>query len=797
MRAFVKILLIAAGLTGLLGGALLSMGHLRSAESDLQELEMARLRNLATSWEANLLSVRSSFRDLMLRHNITAIVEHPSEWAAWRVENKVQQMQDSWPNGVARPRGWMLLRNTGEMHALVGDSTGLAAAVEEFLRPEAPDILLGSPVAGRHRFLALQYAPAGIPENPAPGRLVALLDPAALFVVPDDPPAHWTLMNSPTEAFLASSRGAEPPIGAGTWNILLSEPHGMITLDGGYPLAFCRIHVPGMSPLLVVSEIETPMSAASAAGALILLSAGTAFLVLALRPRRKESKPETAEQTAQGEPDEAKPTPDLVTFRQVFHTIQTPLLVLDANGKLLRVNAAARELFKLPKNGQPDDSLTVLGSSFQGTLREFCRKSTSPEFAEGKWLIRSTNRNVFDGEVIVSHMTSAGSELGPVTLEFRDVKSAPRTTPAESAMGAVGLDDLNPQPIILVDSQAQVLQCNRAALDISARLADKPRLNDVLPSLEETDLELLLDPLRAQRFESLFGSRMHEFYPVPTDAGIVLYGLRKSDAQSLQIALHQAQENFNTLCATVSDAVLLVDPRTHLIQEANLAASDMFGAVHPGLPGKNIDDFADWPWQSEHLRSPVQMMRADDQCIECAFEHELVKIEGEPTLMVVVSKLFELENRNARQLADYADTVAETISEQVQRMAEPSTPVMPVGPGMLVVTNPTVRDVARRMLERLGHSCEVFTNLDDATVWVVRADYRPEFLMIDLGDFDRPQDLIEIVRARCGDVPCVGLTDNESDDLPDGSNTVLNKPFELEDVVSSLQRLDLGTAVES
>lgn len=797
MRAFLKIILVAVGLTGLLGGALLSMGHLRTAESDLQELEMARLRNLASNWETNLLSVRSSFRDLMLRHNVTAIVEHPSEWAAWRVENKVQGMQDNWPTGLAKPRGWMLLRNTGELHAVIGDSAGIGAALEAFSKPEAPDILLGNPEAGRDRFLALQYAPPSGPENLTPGRLVAIVDPASLFVVPDDPPAHWTLMNGPTEAFLASTRGAEPPIGAGTWNILLSEPHGMITMDGGLPLAFCRIHVPGMSPLLVVSEIETPMGAASAAGALLLLTAGTACLVFALRPRRSGSV-KAESNTLQTENEESKPTPETVTFRQIFQAVHTPLCVVDANGKLLRVNSAARELLHLPKGGQPDDTLTVIGSDFQGTLREFFKKAAQPGFQRGSWLLSKSSKHFFDGEILATRLSATGNESGPVALEFVESRLVVADESSKTNHPVSVVDSLNPQPILLVSPEGRVIECNLAALEISAKLADQPLLHEVLPGLELVNVNKVLDPQQAQRFESLFGSRVHEFYPVPTVKGMLLYGLKKSDAQSLQIALHQAQENFNTLCATITDAVLLVDPRTHLIQEANLAASDLFGAIHPGLPGKNIDEFADWPWQEEHLRASIQLMRADDQCVQCSFEHELVKIEGEPTLLVVVSRLFEYEQRDARQLAEYADSVAENISEQIYRAPEPAAPqMMPIGPGMLVVTNPTVRDVARRMLERLGHACEVFTNLDDATIWIVRSEQRPEFVMIDLGDFDQPRDWIEMVRSRCGDVPCVGLTDNETDELPDGSNAVLNKPFELEDVVSSLQRLDLDAAMES
>ncbi|MBK8129962.1 MAG: hypothetical protein IPK53_14000 [bacterium] len=209
MRPFVKIIGIAIGMTGLLGGALLSMGHLQSAEGDFQQLELARLRNLAGSWETQLLSVRSAFRDQLLRHDVTTMVEHPAEWAGWRVENKLSGILDSWPPDAPRPRGWALLRSTGEPHAVFGDTSGLADALVNFQQPEAPDIMLSGRPTGPGRFLAMQYAPPADDQNPEPGRLLALVDPQSLFAVPTDPPAQWALMNGPKDV-----SGLDLPVGA-------------------------------------------------------------------------------------------------------------------------------------------------------------------------------------------------------------------------------------------------------------------------------------------------------------------------------------------------------------------------------------------------------------------------------------------------------------------------------------------------------------------------------------------------------------------------------------------------------
>ncbi len=797
MRAFVKIIGIAVGLTGLIGGALLSMGHLRTAEGDYQDLEMAKLKNLASTWETQLLSLRSAFRDVLLRHSVTAVVEHPSDWAVWRFENKIGQMTEDWPTGLAQPRGWVLLRSNNVIHAVLGDSTGFAEALDDFAQPDAPDILLTEKTKGPKRCLALQYAPPSNDQNPTPGRLLALVDAQSLFKIPSDPPAQWVLMNGPTATYLASARRSDPPIGAGTWGILLSQTSGLVTMDDGLPLAFARIRVPGMQPLLVVSEINSPTSATTAAGALLLLAAGTVMLVVMLRPRKKPGSAAVVI-TESTEPEETKSSRDSVTFRQIFQAVRTPLCVVDESGRLLRVNSAARELLYLPKGGQPDDSVTVIGGDFRGSLKEFLLRAVSPEYNGGCWLLCREEKHYFDGEIVATKLTASADQSGPVALEFVENLPVSAADTTEIAPIVSAVDALNPLPVLLVNREGRVVHCNHAALDINTKLASSPLLHEVLPGLELSYLPTVVDPNRTSKFESLFGSRLFEFYPVPTSDGMLLYGQKKSDSQSLQIALRHAQENFNTLCGMCSEAVLLVDPRTHAIQEANIAASDLFGAVHPGLIGKDMSEFADWPWTEEHLRTSVQMQRGDGQIVPCSFEHELIKIEGEPTLLVVVDRLHEEESRNVADLADYAQSVAEKLSETLQREPEPPVQeIIPIGPGMLVVTNPTVRDVARKMLEHLGHPCEVFTNLDDATLYLVRSDIRPEFVMIDLGDFDSPADWIEMLRARCGSVPCIGLSDVPNEDLPEGPNALLPKPFELDDVAQSLQSVDVDSVMDA
>ena len=143
----------------------------------------------------------------------------------------------------------------------------------------------------------------------------------------------------------------------------------------------------------------------------------------------------------------------------------------------------------------------------------------------------------------------------------------------------------------------------------------------------------------------------------------------------------------------------------------------------------------------------------------------------------------------------------EILSEPVTHPTDPNSvptalPVLPLGPGILVTLNPTVREVARRLIEKCGHTCEAFTNLDDAVVWLITHDVRPEFLAIDLTDFDQVDSWVTDLRVRCGEVPCIGFTDGETYLLPNGGlNTLLAKPFDLDSLNEALSVVHLEAAL--
>ena len=113
------------------------------------------------------------------------------------------------------------------------------------------------------------------------------------------------------------------------------------------------------------------------------------------------------------------------------------------------------------------------------------------------------------------------------------------------------------------------------------------------------------------------------------------------------------------------------------------------------------------------------------------------------------------------------------------------------GPALLIAFSPTVRDVARRLLEKTGHPNEAFSSLDDATVWLITHDVRPEFVAIDLSDYDGGVNWIDDMRTRCGNVPCLCFTNGEEYEIEGNTHAYLPKPFDLDMLTGAMNELNI------
>ena len=775
---------IAAG-AAVLAGTLLLMGNLQNAGARAVQLEQSRLDAQARHWETQLEAARAALRDQIVRYDLLAVLYHPEEWTSWRVQDKFEAMRSTWTRENGALRALALLNPDGRLHTVQGDSTRLSDALKGLRGTDGADAALLGRSGALPEVLALQFY--SVPAAPAAraGRIVALIEPAALFAPFSDTPSDWTLLSDPNDVLLQS--GASPPaqpISEATWTLMVSQRTGIVQMPGGNSVCFARVQIPGMRPMLLIHPVHVPVAAAGWVAAIFSLMGLGVMLPLVWRGKLGAA----AEDAAPAAPADV----DAAGYRQIVQSIADPICVVDGSGAVLKANRAAHEWLHLSR-GRPDDAVAVVSADSERSAHEFLKRAGEDPAAVSGECRMSFHDSVWEGAVEASRLYRDGEGHGPVLLHFRAYSVAERERPDDDSLPQLpapatesAADPHSPFPVLSVTPDGLIVAYNEAARRACARLEDTPLLGDILPGMDGRHFADVLAGGDGSVFQSLFGPRTHEFTVVFDGERILLYGHPLADSQNLEIEMKQAQENFYGLCALVPSPVLLVDPREHTVIEANAAAGDLFERTAAGLRGQTLDSLSAEPWEPAQSNGSFIAQTLNSNRVPCTLRYELIKVEGVPVLMVVLDRLPESVQPAAQ--------VPEPSTVEPERPLAPSTPpALPIGPGMLITLNPTVREVARRLFDKSGHACEAFTNLDDAVVWIITHDVRPEFLAIDVTDFDAVESWIADLRARCGDVPCIAFTDGETYSLPEGGrNTFLEKPFDLEAFQDALAAVDLS-----
>ncbi|MCX6600041.1 MAG: hypothetical protein NT025_00565 [bacterium] len=203
---------IAAG-AAVLAGTLLLMGNLQNAGARAVQLEQSRLDAQARHWETQLEAARSALRDQIVRYDVLAVLYHPEEWTSWRVQDKFGVMRSTWTRENGTLRALALLNPDGRLHTVQGDSARLSDALKSLRGTDGADAALLGRSGALPEVLALQFYSAPTAPAARAGRIVALIEPAALFTLFSDTPSDWTLLSDPDEVLLQS--GASPPRGGG------------------------------------------------------------------------------------------------------------------------------------------------------------------------------------------------------------------------------------------------------------------------------------------------------------------------------------------------------------------------------------------------------------------------------------------------------------------------------------------------------------------------------------------------------------------------------------------------------
>ncbi|MBU1983418.1 PAS domain-containing protein [bacterium] len=785
MSAVKRSVPLALAVLAVAAGAALIMGNRPGTREQVIRMEQTRVETLARSWEFQITAARSMFRDQLIRHGLLDALDHPEEWSSDRVSGKLSSVSHSWGKEAGVPLTLALLRSDGSLHTYVGDSSRLKSAVRALSSPGQNDVVLLARSEAQPELLALEFQTPALQLGHRPGHMIGLIGLPGFLAGVRDIPSGWALLAGPGKPLIVSQSGpARIPINDATWPLLLSQGTGTIPLENGTTLCFSRIQVPAMEPLLLVLPLS-PARSALVPLAIILICAGLAGMVW-LQVRRWKTQPATMAFTQPSVPRE-----DTLWLRQVFHSLDDPICVVNSAGEVIRANNKAHHWFHFHR-GRPRDDLTVWRDAGDCLLTELLAMAAEdPEAASGRMSLQVEGMEL---EGVLRAERIEGSDDGAVMLQFKlglAASETPSATNSESNAQPGEPDPYCPYPVLSVSTDGLVVGFNDAARRSCARLDESPLITDILPALSDKELPKLLAAVNGHTFESLFGPRPHEFRLVRREGQLYLYGHPLSASKNLEIEMKQAQQNFYTLCALSALPVILADPRDHSILEANAAAADLLQTTPPALRGRALADFSAEPWELNNEDSLYIARGYNGIAIRCRLQYELIKVEGAPTLLIV------LEPESEPLLPDYPEIVPQaTVMDSPPSSPEPLP--LPPGPGLLITLNPTVRETARRMFEKTGHDCESFSSLDDVTVWLITHDVRPEFVAIDLTDFDGIDGWLEELRARCGDVPCLAFTDGDPWSLPnDGLNAFLAKPFDFESLIAALATLKLDHALFS
>lgn len=767
---FVKTLIPAIALAA---GVFLLLATSPGPRQQTISIEQARLEALARSWETQISLTQAMFRDQLIRQGLLPALDRPQDWASGRVQFKLDRLRDAWGKEAGVPKAVALLWPTGAIHTLSGDSVRLKTALQALSKPSSGEIVLLPRTPGDPELLAIHYrAPEPDPAQ-APGRAVAVVTLGGFLSGIQEVPSGWIMLAAPGKSLIASKNSPpSPPISDATWPLLLAQGSGNVPLQNGVTLCFSRVQVPAMEPLLLVLPVAPASSAARFFGWLLLAGGLGTLVWLPLRPvRTPESK-------------KASPAPDETSvFRQFFHLLDDPVCLLSASGQVVRANSAAHRWFHFHKGYPRQDMLIWHNGGERQTSELLALAVADPEEIAGTFHVVADGKE-FQGALEAARLQ--GPHSGLTAIHFRihpAVSAAPAPTEVSPATSEMP-DPCCPYPVLAVSPEGLINGFNESARRVCPRLEETPLLPDILPATGR-DHNFILSQLEdGSTFESLFGPRLHRFTAVRRDQRLYLYGHPLAASKNLEIELEQAQENFYTLCALSPQPVLLADPRDQRILEANAAAADLFQTTSPALRGRMLSELSAEPWELNQESPDFFAQASNGSAVRCELRYELIKIEGAPALLIVLEP--------EPQMPDYSRITLDDGAPHEAPAPPAAPPPLPLGPGLLVCLSPTVRETARRMLEKTGHECESFSSLDDVTVWLITHDLRPELVAIDLTDYDEAASWIEELRARCGGVPCLAFSDGERFPLPDsGSNAWLDKPFDFDSLAAALAELEL------
>jgi PAS domain S-box-containing protein len=364
---------------------------------------------------------------------------------------------------------------------------------------------------------------------------------------------------------------------------------------------------------------------------------------------------------------------------------------------------------------------------------------------------------------------------------------------AESETRFRELADLLPQPVFEIDNEAKFTFTNRAGFALTGYTEeDMHRGVNAFDLVVEDDRERLAEAM--MRVLGGENSRGYEFTVARKDGGtfpMFLYAVRVmrgneiaglrgiavdiGERKRMEEALRESEDRLRTIFESVSAGIMIIDPKTHVIVDANPAAIEMAGAPKDRIVGSVCHKFV---CPTEKGQCPITDL---GQTIDYERERVLLRADGKRT-SILKSVHITLLNGKEHLLESFIDiSERKRMEEQLlrsERLASIGETTTMVGHDLrnpLQAMTGTLylakRLVMSEKAEDRKKAVGLLSKLDDAIQYMDK-------IVSDLQDYARPvgadpveANLPDLVRATVSNVKIPGNVD-VAVDVQDGSSNV-------------------------
>ncbi len=283
----------------------------------------------------------------------------------------------------------------------------------------------------------------------------------------------------------------------------------------------------------------------------------------------------------------------LRTQARVLENMAEGVTVTGHDGTILYTNPAFDAMFGYDRGELPGTPSHLLNAyppeEGRGIIRDILQRIHATGVWTGEFHNRKKDGTTFYTSALISALETSGRNLYISVQE--DITERKRAEQEIERLAS--FPELNPNPVLEVDQEGRVLYANPAAREAAASLGIAVGVRAFLPpDLGELFARVRGGGPRHHSFDLALGDRFYAVYlSFPQDLPTArVYALDITGRQQAEEALQESEERYRSLFQNNHSIMLLIDPETGDLVDANPAACDYYGYVRDDLLTKKITD---------------------------------------------------------------------------------------------------------------------------------------------------------------------------------------------------------------